>query len=74
MAQGKTETTLWHNDMQFPLQLSDAIQMLYAIEVYASACYDNTQRHKMVVNNELHTLDDFAAYEYTAGYPEKLRF
>lgn len=73
MASGQTDTTLWYENMQFPLSLENAIQMLYAIEIYASACYDNTQRHLAEVD-KLETIEDVDAYDYTAGYPEKLQF
>lgn len=73
VAMGKTETTLWYGNMQFPLSLNMALQMLYAIEVYASACYDNTQAHLANVDN-LETLDAVLEYDYTVGYPEKLNF
>lgn len=59
--------------MQFPLQLEDAMKMLFAIELYASACYDNTQRHLAEIE-KLETIDELAAYDYTVGYPEKLNF
>lgn len=67
------ETILWYNNMQFPLNVTNAIQMLYAIEIYASACYDNTQRHLAEIEN-LESIEDVDAYDYTAGYPEKLQF
>lgn len=70
---GKTETALWYNNMQFPLELSLAMQMLYAIEIYASECYDNTQLHLANVDR-IETLDAVLEYDYTVGYPEKLRF
>ena len=73
IAVGKTETSLWYNNVQFPLNLEDAMKMLYALELYASACYDNTQYHKMVVNG-LTTYDELYSYDYTTGYPEKLKF
>lgn len=73
IAMGKTETTLWYNNMQFPLELSLAVQMLYAIEIYASECYDNTQLHLANVDR-LETLDAVLEYDYTVGYPEKLNF
>jgi hypothetical protein len=47
--------------------------MLYAIELYASACYDNTQRHLAAIK-ELQTIEEIESYDYKAGYPEKLRF
>lgn len=73
LAQGKDETTLWHEGIQFPLPLSSAMQMLYALELYASACYDNTQAHLANIN-ALTTIEDVEAYDYTLFYPNKLRF
>lgn len=72
-AQGFTTTTLWYESMQFSLSIEQAIQMLYAIELYASACYDNTQRHLATVGN-MTTKEEVENYDYKVGYPEKLRF
>ena len=66
-------TSLWYKNTQFTLPVKDAIQMLYAIEIYASACYDNTQRHLAEIN-KLETVEDIDNYDYTAGYPDKLYF
>ena len=73
LAMGKTVTTLWYKDMQFPLQLQQAIQMLYAIELYASQCYDCTQNHLANVA-KLTNLSDIEQYDYTINYPNKLEF
>ena len=73
ISKGKTDTVVWYNGMQFPLSLEQAIQMLYAIEVYASACYDNTQKHLTTVDI-LETIEDIENYDYRTGYPDKLRF
>ena len=73
LAKGKDETTLWHNGIQFPLPLSSAMQMLYALELYASECYDNTARHSANIN-ALTTIEEVEAYDYTLFYPNKLRF
>lgn len=73
MALGRDGTILWHNGLQFPLPLSTAMQMLYALEVYASACYDNTQAHLAAVD-ALTTIEEVNTYDYTLFYPEKLRF
>lgn len=70
-ALGKTNTTLWYENMQFSLLLDDALQLLFAIEVYASACYDNTQKHLSNVS-KLTTLEALKNYNYKEGYPEKL--
>lgn len=47
--------------------------MLYALEVYASQCYDNTQRHLFDVTT-LTSLEEIKTYDYTLGYPNKLKF
>ena len=73
IALGKTNTSLWYNGIEFPLPLEMAMQMLYAIEVYASNCYDNTQKHLAEVD-KLNTIDEVKEYNYKTGYPEKLQF
>ena len=47
--------------------------MLYALEFYASTCYDNTQRHISNVN-KLENINEVKDYDYKSGYPEKLKF
>lgn len=73
IAMGHETTTLWYGSYQYPLMLSQAIQMLYAIEIYASMCYDNTQAHIAKVNM-FDSIDEVKSYNYMTGYPEKLRF
>ena len=66
-------TTLWYDNMKFTLPINDAIAMLYAIELYASVCYDNTQQHLANVSN-ITTMEELENYDYRSGYPEMLRF
>jgi hypothetical protein len=73
LAMKKENTTLWYNGISFTLPLNTAIQMLYALEVYASECYDNTQAHLAAVE-KLESLDEILEYNYRVGYPEKLNF
>lgn len=70
---GITETALWYNGVQFPIPVELGIQILLAVELYASACYDNTQKHMANVQ-ALTTVEEVEAYDYTIGYPEKLSF
>ena len=70
---GDEDTTLWYNGVSYTLQIVQAFQMLYALEKYASRCYDNTQRHLAVIVN-LQTIEEIERYDYKEGYPEKLRF
>lgn len=73
IAMGMSETSLWYENLQFPISLENAMQLLYAIEIYASACYDNTQKHLSEVM-KLQTVEDIQNYNYKYGYPEKLKF
>ena len=68
---GLTETTLWLNGMQFPFKLTVAEQILGTIEVYASMCYDNTQKHLAEIQ-KLSSVEELVKYNYKAGYPDKL--
>lgn len=73
VAAGLTETTLWANSVSYTLSLEMARGLLNALEMYASACYDNTQKHSANIK-ALVTIDEIAAYNFTTGYPEKLQF
>ena len=72
-ATGNASTTLWYGSHQFEIPMEQAFQMLYALEVYASQCYDNTQRHLAAVDG-LMNYEEVAEYDYSVGYPEKLEF
>ena len=72
-AVGRTETTLWDKGQSFTLPLPQAQQLLLALELYASECYDNTQRHIGEVQ-KLDTIEAVESYDYTIGYPAKLAF
>ena len=73
LASGQTNTTLWYEGIPFNLELANAVQMLNAIELYASACYDNTQLHIATVKS-MEMIDDIKHYNYRTGYPDKLIF
>lgn len=73
LALKKENTTLWYEGYSFTLPLNSAMQMLYALEVYASECYDNTQLHLANIE-KLETSEEIKEYDYTVGYPEKLHF
>ena len=70
---GRTETTLWNDGQSYTLPLETAQQILIALELYASACYDNTQRHIAEVQ-KLESKEAVESYDYTTGYPQKLLF
>lgn len=70
---GKAVTTLWYDGHSFELSVKEALQMLYFLEVYASACYDNTQAHLKAVDS-LASVEEVTNYDYSLNYPEKLNF
>ena len=73
LALKKENTTLWYEGYSFTLPLNSAMQMLYALEVYASECYDNTQLHLANIE-KMDNIDDIKNYDITTGYPNKLTF
>ena len=70
---GMSETTLWYDGVMYTLPIESAFGMLMSLEVYASKCYDNTQRHLANVNG-LESIEQIEAYDYREGYPAKLEF
>lgn len=70
---GQEETTLWYDNQLYILSVDTAMQILYALELYASKCYDTTQYHIKTVT-ELQTVEEIKSYDITHGYPEKLYF
>lgn len=49
------------------------LQMLSALEVYAIDCYNKTTDHEYMLRS-LTNKEEVDAYDFTIGYPEKLRF
>ena len=69
-ASGKTETTLWLGDYPFTFPLDLAEQILTALEVYASECYDKTQEHERNIK-ALESKEAVHDYPFD-GYPKML--
>lgn len=74
-AAGNSETTLWYNGIAFPLVIENGIQMLYAIEVYASATYD-LKEQLLAEADKLDTVAALIAFDGTRknNYPAQLAF
>ena len=72
-AAGKEETTLWYGTAAVTLPVSTAMVMLNRLEIYASECYDVTQGHLAHVAM-LNSVEEVLGYDFTEGYPDKLRF
>ena len=68
---GKTYTTLWINSKSLMTNIDEGLQMLYQLEIYASACYDNTAQHEANIK-ALEYAAEKAEYDFSVGYPTKL--
>ena len=71
--EGKTSTVLWLGNKPYELPIETIEQIMHEIEIYAKACLDVTNSHKAQVLT-LSDVSALVAYDYTAGYPEKLSF
>ena len=70
---GKEQSVLWLNGICITINCDAAVQMLSSLELYALACYNKTAEHKLAVS-QLTDVSKVKAYDYTAGYPDKLSF
>lgn len=69
---GQQKTTLWLGSYQLEVDCDKAIQLLSALEMYALECFNVTAAHKKAVSS-IESIEDILTYDYTAGYPEKLK-
>ena len=70
---GRENLNIWFNDMYVTLPVATAKNLLAALELYATDCYNVTAQHKVAVK-ELTTIEEVDNYDITSGYPEKLNF
>ena len=70
---GKESSTLWFGNLNLNISPDTAIQMLSALELYALECYNVTAEHKAKVK-AMSNIDSINSYNYTIGYPDKLKF
>jgi hypothetical protein len=65
-------TKVW-DGQEYTFPVADWDTMLNQVEVYASECFNQTQRHLAAIN-ALDTVEAVNEYDFTQGYPEKLVF
>lgn len=70
---GMEETTLWLENQSYTLPCDMVIGMLTQLELYALECYNVTASHKANVLG-LEDVESVNGYDFTTGYPDKLRF
>lgn len=69
---GEPNVTFMVGDNEMQLPVEQARRVLDLVQRYADACYLVTERHKIAVR-ALQTVDEVEKYDYTTGYPEKLK-
>lgn len=70
---GREHINIWFSGLYITLDTVTARQMLAALEIYATDCYNVTAQHKVAVN-ALNTIEDVDAFDITADYPQRLVF
>lgn len=69
---GETDITFVVEGVQASLPIKQVRLLLAKIQRYADACFIVTERHKIAVR-ALQTVEEVESYDYTKGYPEKLK-
>lgn len=72
-AVGRDTVSVYVSGQGFNMTPAKAEEILAAVEVYASDCYDVTENHKAAVD-ALITPAEVEDYDYAAGYPQPLQF
>lgn len=72
-AVGIETVSKWFNGVEYTFPVNTWIQMLNALEVYASEALNTTERHKAAVS-QLTTVEAIESYDFTEGYPTRLIF
>ena len=70
-ALGESNITMWLGDIPITMPCQQADALMCSIENYAYECFNVTASHKAAIAR-LDTIDEIEAYDYTAGYPEKI--
>lgn len=72
-AVGRDTVSVYVSGHGFNMTPAKAEEIMAAVEVYASDCYDVTENHKAAVD-ALDNVDAVEAYDYANGYPQPLQF
>lgn len=69
---GDTNVSIWSNNKEYIVPLGSATIIIDSVDLYASECYNTTQRHIATVqsiSDKVRLID----YDYTEGYPDKVK-
>ena len=70
---GRTEVHPVFNGIEVTLSVQMAKMALAQVQLYANQCFGVTERHRAAIQ-QLTTVADVEAYDFTTGYPERLTF
>lgn len=73
---GKQTMTKYFSGYKIDFNLKDydkLVQMLAALEIYYSECWNVTQQHLQFVNNAT-SIEQIYNFDITSDYPEQLKF
>ena len=73
---GKQTMTKYFSGYKIDFNLKDydkLVQMLAALEIYYSECWNVTQQHLQFVNNA-NSIEQIYNFDITSDYPEQLKF
>lgn len=70
-SQGIEQVTKWFGGMSYTFPTVVWLQMLNALEVYASEALNVTESHRAAINS-LTSIAEIDEYDYTTGYPQKI--
>ena len=72
-AVGATSITKVWEGQEYTFPITQWDYMLNSVEIYASECFNQTQRHAAAIQ-ALSTVEEVKAYNYQQNYPSKLVF
>lgn len=72
-ATGAETVTKWFGGQEYTFPVATWLNMLARLEVYAGEAKNVTDAHIAAVDS-LNTIEEVEAFDYTAGYPQKLVF
>jgi hypothetical protein len=70
---GKADVHPVFNGVEVTLSVQTAKMALAQVQLYANQCFGVTERHRAAIQ-QLTTVADVEAYDFTTGYPERLTF
>lgn len=72
-AMGNVNVTKWFGGIEYVFSITQWLQMLNTLEIYAADALNVTESHKAAVNG-MDNIESINGYDITLGYPQKIVF